>query len=81
MPEVLTDNVRNAMNDTSSKGKEVKIPGSDHPITISRAEGRVRVTVAKKIVAESKRALRLEEKGYRRPPLPTLSGVYGSFPE
>jgi uncharacterized protein (DUF427 family) len=64
MPEVLTDNVRNAMNDTSSKGKEVKIPGSDHPITISRAEGRVRVTVAEKIVAESKRALRLEEKGY-----------------
>ena len=52
------------MNNTSSKGKEIKIPGPDHPITISPAEGKVRVTVAGKIVAESTRALRLEEKGY-----------------
>jgi uncharacterized protein (DUF427 family) len=48
----------------TNKGKEVKIPGPHHPITISPAEGKVRVTVAGKIVAESKRALRLEEKGY-----------------
>ena len=47
-----------------SKGKEIKIPGPDHPITISPVEGSVRVTVAGKIVAESTRALRLEEKGY-----------------
>jgi uncharacterized protein (DUF427 family) len=52
------------MNDTPSKGKEIKIPGLDHPITISPPEGNVRVTVAGKIVVESKRALRLEEKGY-----------------
>ena len=52
------------MNNTLSKGKEIKIPGPDHPITISRAEGKVRVTVAGRIVAESTRALRLEEKGY-----------------
>jgi uncharacterized protein (DUF427 family) len=52
------------MTNTSSKGKEIKIPGPDHPITISPAEGKVRVTVAGKIVAESRRALRLEEKGY-----------------
>ena len=62
--EALTDNVRNAMNTTLSKGKEIKIPGPDHPITISPAEGKVRVTVAGRIVAESTRALRLEEKGY-----------------
>ena len=48
----------------SNPGKEVKIPGPDHPITVSPAEGSVRVTVAGRIVAESKRALRLEEKGY-----------------
>ena len=48
----------------SSKGKEIKIPGPDHPITISPVEGKVRVTVAGRIVAESTRALRLEEKGY-----------------
>ena len=47
-----------------SKGKEIKIPGPDHPIEISPVEGSVRVTVAGRIVAESTRALRLEEKGY-----------------
>jgi uncharacterized protein (DUF427 family) len=51
------------MNDTLTKGKEVKIPGPDHPITISPAEGKVRVVVAGRTVAESTRALRLEEKG------------------
>jgi len=52
------------METTTSKAKDIRIPGPDHPITISPAEGRVRVTVAGKIVAESTRALRLEEKGY-----------------
>src|ERR1700737_1799209 len=52
------------METTTSKGKEIRIPGPDHPITISPAEGKVRVTVAGRIVAESTRALRLEEKGY-----------------
>jgi uncharacterized protein (DUF427 family) len=47
-----------------SKGKEIKIPGPEHPIVISPVEGAVRVTVAGRIVAESTRALRLEEKGY-----------------
>jgi uncharacterized protein (DUF427 family) len=51
------------MNNTSSKSKEIKIPGPGHPITISPDEGKVCVTVAGKIVAESTRALRLEEKG------------------
>jgi uncharacterized protein (DUF427 family) len=40
------------------------VMGPDHPIAISPAEGAVRVTVAGRIVAESRRALRLEEKGY-----------------
>ena len=48
----------------NNKGKEIRIPGPDHPITISPAVGKVRVTVAGRIVAESTRALRLEEKGY-----------------
>jgi uncharacterized protein (DUF427 family) len=52
------------MNNTLTEGKEIKIPGSDHPITISPAEGKVRVTVAGRIVAESTRVVRLEEKGY-----------------
>jgi uncharacterized protein (DUF427 family) len=46
------------------KGKEIRIPGPNHPITISPAEGKVRVTVAGRIIAESAQALRLDEKGY-----------------
>jgi uncharacterized protein (DUF427 family) len=48
----------------ANKRKEIKIPGPDHPITISPAEGSVRVTVAGRMVAESTRALRLEEEGH-----------------
>jgi uncharacterized protein (DUF427 family) len=36
----------------------------DHPIAISPVEGKVRVTAGGRIVAESTRALRLEENGY-----------------
>ena len=45
------------MGTKASKGKEIRIPGPDHPITISPAVGKVRVTVAGRIVAESTRAL------------------------
>ena len=51
------------METKANQAKEVRIPGPDHPIAISRAEGRVRVMVAERIVAESTRALRLEEEG------------------
>jgi uncharacterized protein (DUF427 family) len=47
-----------------SKGKEIKIPGPEHPISISPVDGKVRVTVTGRIVAESARTLRLEEKGH-----------------
>jgi uncharacterized protein (DUF427 family) len=53
------------METKASKGKEITIPGPDHPITISQAEGKVSVTVAGRIVAESTQALRLDEKGIR----------------
>jgi uncharacterized protein (DUF427 family) len=52
------------MDTTRSKSKEIRIPGPDHPITISPVEGKVRVTLARRIVAESTRALRLKENGY-----------------
>jgi uncharacterized protein (DUF427 family) len=51
------------MNNTSTKVKEIKLPGPDHPISITQADGKVRVAVAGTIVAESERALLLEEKG------------------
>ena len=52
------------MSTQPSKSKEIKIPGPDHPITIFPQEGKVRVTVAGEIIAESARTLRLEEAGY-----------------
>ena len=66
------------MKTKTSKGKEIRIPGPDHPITISPAEGRVRLTVAGRIVAESTRALRLEEQGH--PPVYKGDCTYYSIP-
>jgi uncharacterized protein (DUF427 family) len=58
------------MDTTTTKGKETRIPEPDHPITISPAEGKVRVMVVGRIVAESAHALRPEEKRY--PPVYSL---------
>lgn len=44
--------------------KEIKIPGPDHPITVAPAQAVVRVTAGGKTVAESSRALLLQEQGY-----------------
>ena len=44
--------------------KTVKIPTSEHPITIERNSSRVRVTVAGRVVADTTRALTLRESGY-----------------
>jgi uncharacterized protein (DUF427 family) len=44
--------------------KEIKLPGPAHPISIEAAGAEIRVMVAGRVVAQSARALRLEEKGY-----------------
>ena len=44
--------------------KPVKIPGADHPITIGPATGRVVVTAAGQVVADSRNALTLREAAY-----------------
>lgn len=44
--------------------KPVKIPGPDHPITIEPTKGRVVVTVAGKVIADSAAALTLREATY-----------------
>jgi uncharacterized protein (DUF427 family) len=44
--------------------KPVKIPGPDHPIAIEATPGRVVVTVAGKVVADSEAALTLREANY-----------------
>jgi uncharacterized protein (DUF427 family) len=44
--------------------KPIKIPGSDHPITIERNPHRVVVTVAGRVVADTRDALTLREASY-----------------
>ena len=44
--------------------RTIKIPGPDHPITIEPAPGRVVVTAAGRVVADSRRALTLREAAY-----------------
>lgn len=42
----------------------MKLPGPDHPIEISRHEGRVRVVFAGRTIADTTRALTLKEARY-----------------
>jgi len=51
------------METKTSKERRIRIPGPDHPITISSDSGRVRVTVAGGIVAESTRAASVGGEG------------------
>ena len=44
--------------------KTIKIPGPDHPITIEPAHGRVVVTAAGRVVADTRHALVLREAAY-----------------
>jgi len=46
------------------KSKTIKIPGPDHPITITSTKGRVTVTVNGKRVADTHEALTLKEAAY-----------------
>ncbi len=44
--------------------KTIKIPGPDHPITVERNAGRVVVTLAGKVIADTTEALTLREASY-----------------
>jgi uncharacterized protein (DUF427 family) len=44
--------------------KPRKIPGPDHPITLERTPGRVTVTVAGHVIADTRNALTLKEAAY-----------------
>jgi uncharacterized protein (DUF427 family) len=46
------------------KEKQVKLPGPDHPISIERILARVVVSVAGRVVADSRNALTLREAAY-----------------
>jgi uncharacterized protein (DUF427 family) len=44
--------------------KTVKVPGPDHPITVTKSPSRVTVVVAGKTIADTRRALVLRESTY-----------------
>jgi uncharacterized protein (DUF427 family) len=46
------------------KEKQIKIPGPDHPISIERNPARVVVSVAGRVIAETRNALTLREADY-----------------
>src|SRR5580692_2102491 len=46
------------------KPKTIKIPGPDHPITIERNAHRIVVTIAGRVVADTRAALTLREASY-----------------
>jgi uncharacterized protein (DUF427 family) len=46
------------------KEKQVKVPGPDHPISIQRDPARVVVSVAGRVVADTRNALTLREATY-----------------
>ena len=43
----------------------MKLPGPDHPITITRNSKRVRVSFAGRVIADTKNALTLKEASYK----------------
>ena len=45
--------------------KPIKIPGPDHPITITPTRERINVTVAGRRISDTREALSLNEAGYR----------------
>lgn len=45
-------------------GKPIKIPGPDHPITITPFDGKVVVRVGGKVIVETTKALQLKEASY-----------------
>jgi len=46
------------------KEKQIKLPGSDHPISIERNPARVVVSVAGHVIADTRNALTLREADY-----------------
>jgi uncharacterized protein (DUF427 family) len=51
-------------NTTSTAAKPIKIPGPDHPITIKPNPNRIVVSVAGRVIVDTKDALTLAEAGY-----------------
>jgi uncharacterized protein (DUF427 family) len=47
-----------------AQAKPIKIPGPDHPISVERNSGRVLISVAGRVIADTREALTLSEAHY-----------------
>src|ERR1700724_1251997 len=54
----------NRRENRNMKGKQVKLPGPDHPIPIQHNPARVVVSVASRVIADTRNALTLREASY-----------------
>ncbi|WP_260738869.1 DUF427 domain-containing protein [Tunturiibacter lichenicola] len=52
------------MQNHKRKAKEIKVPGPDHTLVVVPFSGTVQVTVSGRTVADTKRALQLDEASY-----------------
>jgi uncharacterized protein (DUF427 family) len=59
------------------KTKQIKLPGPDHPISIQPNPARVVVSVAGRVVADTRNALTLREASY--PPVQYIPSEEGLF--
>ena len=50
--------------DVQAQAKPIKIPGPDHPISVERNSGRVVISVAGRVIADTREALTLSEAHY-----------------
>jgi uncharacterized protein (DUF427 family) len=50
--------------ETKSASRPVKVPGPDHPITIERNPARIVVSLAGRVIADTREALSLREANY-----------------
>ena len=61
---VIEERHRAEIKTKNMKTKQVKVPGPDHPISIERNPDRVVVSVAGRVIAETRNALTLRESDY-----------------
>jgi uncharacterized protein (DUF427 family) len=61
-PAAVQSNIKKEFDAMNQKA--IKIPGPDHPITITPNPARIKVTVAGRVIADTRKALSLREAVY-----------------
>ena len=64
LTSILSPSKRERRRSQSVKGKLIKLPGAEHPISIERNPARIVVSVAGQVIADTRNALTLREADY-----------------